>query len=326
MNVLKHHGILAGQMGRKAKDVGVFIGNNALPILATQGGLVEHLDKLNDKGEAGQKVAIHRNSFGEVVAEYASSVAGEVTGRRSDAMCEPGNPLALILFHSRRRMAVRPIPSNSMSGRHPAIVLTACSSGRRRSRSVARPSCAGRTGSQSSMPSTAMAPSARRCCTRSISWSSTEEDLRALPLGDRKKRLARLLGKRRIGIVISEHTDEDGALIFRRACKLGLEGIMSKRLNAPYRSAIKNPDSPAMVRSRLCPAGRSRAAEASGGINMRLRIKAGRMSSFSKDSAEMNLQADLFPNVQSFFDSDLGFDHRGTSANGDICPSPSDGR
>ena len=33
------------------------------------------------------------------------------------------------------------------------------------------------------------------------------EDLRALPLGDRKKRLARLLGKRRLGIVLSEHTD-----------------------------------------------------------------------------------------------------------------------
>jgi bifunctional non-homologous end joining protein LigD len=62
------------------------------------------------------------------------------------------------------------------------------------------------------------------------------EDLRALPLGDRKKRLARLVGKRRIGIVISEHTDEDGAAIFLQACKLGLEGIVSKRLSAPYRS------------------------------------------------------------------------------------------
>lgn len=99
MNVLKHHGILAGPMGRTAKDVGVFIGNSALPILATQGGLVEHLVKLNDKVAAGQKVAIQRNSFGEVVAEYTSSVAGEVTGQRSDAMSEPGNPLAFILFH-----------------------------------------------------------------------------------------------------------------------------------------------------------------------------------------------------------------------------------
>ena len=99
MNVLKHHGILAGALGRTGKDVGVFIGNSALPILATQGGLVVHLVKLNDKVEPGQKVAMQRNSFGEVVAEYRSSVAGEVTGQRSDAMSEPGNPLAFILFH-----------------------------------------------------------------------------------------------------------------------------------------------------------------------------------------------------------------------------------
>ncbi len=99
MNVLKHHGILAGPLGRTGKDVGVFVGNTALPILATHGGLVEHLVKLNDKVDAGQKVAIQRNSFGEVVAEYTSSVAGEVTGQRSDAMSEPGNPLVFILFH-----------------------------------------------------------------------------------------------------------------------------------------------------------------------------------------------------------------------------------
>ena len=77
----------------------VFVGNSAYPILATAGGLVEHLVKLNDKVEVGQKVAIQRDSFGEVVAEYASGVAGEITGQRSDAMSEPGNPLVFILFH-----------------------------------------------------------------------------------------------------------------------------------------------------------------------------------------------------------------------------------
>jgi bifunctional non-homologous end joining protein LigD len=83
------------------------------------------------------------------------------------------------------------------------------------------------------------------------------QDLRALPLGDRKKRLARLIGKRRIGIVLSEHTNEDGAMIFQQACKMGLEGIVSKRLSGPYRSGpsrvwikVKNPDSPAMIRAR----------------------------------------------------------------------------
>jgi bifunctional non-homologous end joining protein LigD len=80
-------------------------------------------------------------------------------------------------------------------------------------------------------------------------------DLRELPLGDRKRRLARLPGKRRIGIVLSQHTNEDGAAIFQQACKLGLEGIVSKRLSAPYRSGRsrdwikKNPDSLAMVRA-----------------------------------------------------------------------------
>jgi uncharacterized protein len=98
MNVLKHHGILAEPMGRTGKDLNVFVGNSAFPILATAGGVVEHLVKLNDKVEAGQKVAIQRNSFGEVVAEYTSSVAGEITGQRSDAMSEPGNPLVFILF------------------------------------------------------------------------------------------------------------------------------------------------------------------------------------------------------------------------------------
>jgi bifunctional non-homologous end joining protein LigD len=81
------------------------------------------------------------------------------------------------------------------------------------------------------------------------------EDLRGLPLGDRKKRLARLLSKGRVGIVLSEHTDKVGATIFQQACIMGLEGIVSKRLSAPYRSGpskdwlkVKSPNSPAMAR------------------------------------------------------------------------------
>ena len=98
MNVLKHHGIVAGPMGRTGKDVRVFVGRGAVPVAATQGGFVEHLVKLNDKVEAGQKITIQRNSFGEVVAEYASSVTGEMSGLRTDVMSEPGDNLAFILF------------------------------------------------------------------------------------------------------------------------------------------------------------------------------------------------------------------------------------
>src|SRR5580704_14203908 len=68
------------------------------------------------------------------------------------------------------------------------------------------------------------------------------EDLRSLPLADRKKRLARLLGRRRVGIILSEHTDADGAAVFQQACKLGLEGIVSKRMSAPCRSGIAGLD------------------------------------------------------------------------------------
>jgi bifunctional non-homologous end joining protein LigD len=74
------------------------------------------------------------------------------------------------------------------------------------------------------------------------------EDLRPLPLSRRKDRLARLLARVQVGIAINEHTDEDGATVFRHACVMGLEGIVSKRLTAPYRSGasrdwlkVKNP-------------------------------------------------------------------------------------
>jgi predicted deacylase len=99
MNVLKHHGIIAGAMGRTGKDTNIFIGNSAHSVLATHGGFVELLVKLNDKVRVGQKVAIQRNAFGEVVAEYTSGLAGEVMARRSDATAEPGNPLIAILYN-----------------------------------------------------------------------------------------------------------------------------------------------------------------------------------------------------------------------------------
>jgi hypothetical protein len=98
MNVFKHHGIIEGPIGRTAADVGVFIGNGAFPVLATQGGFVEHFVKLYDKVKVGQKLTVQRNAFGEVVAEYVSTVDGEVAALRSDASSEPGNVLVFILF------------------------------------------------------------------------------------------------------------------------------------------------------------------------------------------------------------------------------------
>jgi bifunctional non-homologous end joining protein LigD len=43
------------------------------------------------------------------------------------------------------------------------------------------------------------------------------EDLRPLPLRERKTKLARLLARSPAGIAFNEHTDEDGATVFRHA-------------------------------------------------------------------------------------------------------------
>jgi predicted deacylase len=99
-NVLKHHGIIVGPMGRTGRDTGLFVANSGHTILATRGGFVELLIKLNDKVDVGQRVAIQRNTFGEVVAEYTSSVAGEVAGYRTDATAEPGTPLVFIFYNN----------------------------------------------------------------------------------------------------------------------------------------------------------------------------------------------------------------------------------
>ena len=82
--------------------------------------------------------------------------------------------------------------------------------------------------------------------------------LRRLPLLERKRRLARLLGwAKRPSIQFVEHLTGDGPTIFDHVCRLGLEGIVSKRIDAPYRTGpsktwlkSKNPASEAVRRER----------------------------------------------------------------------------
>jgi len=57
-----------------------------------------------------------------------------------------------------------------------------------------------------------------------------------------------ILAKAGPGIRFNEHIEGDGATVFLHACKLGLEGIVSKREDSPYRSGrsrdwlkMKNP-------------------------------------------------------------------------------------
>jgi bifunctional non-homologous end joining protein LigD len=66
------------------------------------------------------------------------------------------------------------------------------------------------------------------------------EDLRSYPLVTRKKVLQNALKKMKRGdkkrIMFSEHHTGDGAALLEAACELKLEGIVSKRADAPYRS------------------------------------------------------------------------------------------
>ena len=63
-------------------------------------------------------------------------------------------------------------------------------------------------------------------------------DLTAMPLIERKAALKRLLkASGKTGpIRFSEHFEEDGATMLEHACRMHLEGIVSKRKDAPYRS------------------------------------------------------------------------------------------
>jgi bifunctional non-homologous end joining protein LigD len=81
------------------------------------------------------------------------------------------------------------------------------------------------------------------------------QDLRREPIETRKAMLAKLLRKAPVRLQLSEHIQEPGDIVFRHACKLGYEGIVSKRLGSAYISGrsrhwlkLKNPAAPAVQR------------------------------------------------------------------------------
>jgi ATP-dependent DNA ligase len=61
------------------------------------------------------------------------------------------------------------------------------------------------------------------------------EDLVGLSLIDRKRRLAVVLKTSPPGVMFNDHETGDGEAFRRAACKHGLEGIVSKRADRPYR-------------------------------------------------------------------------------------------
>jgi bifunctional non-homologous end joining protein LigD len=81
-------------------------------------------------------------------------------------------------------------------------------------------------------------------------------DMRREPIEVRKATLASILRKARPGVRLNVHLEHpDGLAVFQHACKMGLEGIVSKRLGSRYRSGrspdwlkFKNPEAPAVRR------------------------------------------------------------------------------
>jgi bifunctional non-homologous end joining protein LigD len=80
-------------------------------------------------------------------------------------------------------------------------------------------------------------------------------DIRREPIEKRKRLLAKLLRRPHPGIALNEHYEGDGAIIYKHACALGCEGIVSKRRGSPYRAGrsdrwvkVKNPNAPAVRR------------------------------------------------------------------------------
>ena len=84
-------------------------------------------------------------------------------------------------------------------------------------------------------------------------------DLRREPIEVRKAELAKLLRRSAIGLELNEHIDdEDASRVFEHACRLGFEGIVSKRRGSRYQSGrssdwlkMKNPNAPAAHREAL---------------------------------------------------------------------------
>ena len=78
------------------------------------------------------------------------------------------------------------------------------------------------------------------------------DDLRNRPLEERREALARLVHGA-AGVRFSEAVSADGALVFAHACKLGLEGIVSKRAGSLFRSSASRSrlksKNPAFVRT-----------------------------------------------------------------------------
>lgn len=96
-NVLAYYGVVPGPVGKTASDMNAFVGNDLETINAVTGGFVTLLVELNDPVVEGQKIAVQRDGFGDVVHEYVSPAAGVIAIVGTDAATDRGTEIATVL-------------------------------------------------------------------------------------------------------------------------------------------------------------------------------------------------------------------------------------
>jgi len=99
-NLLAYYKMVDRPLGPTAKDKNVFHGNKLEDIVGVTGGFVKLLVKLNDEVKKGQRVAVQRNAFGDVVHEYTAGAGGRVAILGTDAIRERDVDIVTILTNS----------------------------------------------------------------------------------------------------------------------------------------------------------------------------------------------------------------------------------
>ena len=162
----------------------------------------------------------------------------------------------LIVQRDGQRVRLFTRNGHDWTDRYPLIVEAALRNRAPRLYSTVKPYCSELTADPTSTDCTAASTMTRCSSTLSTSWSADGEDVRKLPLSMRKTNLSRLLARRVDGIFLSDFEQgEIGPDLFRHACLMGLEGLVSKHNDRPYRAGrsphwikMKNPKHPAMTR------------------------------------------------------------------------------
>ena len=99
-NVFSYYKMQDRPMGQTALDRNVFIGNELVDLFADNSGYTELFVKIDDMVTKGQKVAVQKNAFGEIIHEYISPTDGRVAIIGTDYVRERGVDVVSILTNS----------------------------------------------------------------------------------------------------------------------------------------------------------------------------------------------------------------------------------